>query len=381
MKWNRLFWMLAATLVWRQMITTPACAATPEAEDQLYGTPKVLQLKIEIPQAQLEALRKEAKTYVQGTVREGDKVFTNVAVRLKGAASAQLIDKKPGLTLKFDEFATGQYFHNHNRIALNNASQDPSFLLEAIGGEIYRAAGVPAPRVTFARVDLNGRNAGLYVLVQPANRDFLSDYFKKTKGNFYVGDKSDVTEKLRLDGGRSAKDQTGLAKLAEVAREGNPNERTKKLGTLLDLDGFLSFLACEVFTGHRKGYMLDRNNYRVYHDPVSNRMVLMPDSLEDLFTKFNSPLAPECKGILARGVLESSEGQRLYRERMTKLLASAFKPEPLQSRVTDLAGKIRPALASDPNEAKTFDLAVARLRETIAQRAKFLEEELKKPAK
>ncbi|MCX6905188.1 MAG: hypothetical protein NTW03_17260, partial [Verrucomicrobia bacterium] len=107
MKWNRLFWMLAATLVWLQMITTPACAATPEAEDQLYGTPKVLQLKIEIPQAQLEALRKEAKTYVQGTVREGDKIFTNVAVRLKGAASAQLIEKKPGLTLKFDEFATG----------------------------------------------------------------------------------------------------------------------------------------------------------------------------------------------------------------------------------------------------------------------------------
>jgi spore coat protein H len=381
MKCIRIFGLLVAASVGLPMTELCGLAAPLQAEDQLYGTSKVLQLKIEIPPAQLDALRKEAKAYVKGTVREGEKTYANVAIRLKGAASAQLLDKKPSLTLKFDEFETGQYFHSHNRISLNSANQDPTYLTEAIGSEIFRAAGVPAPRVTFARVDLNGRNAGLYVVTQPANRDFLADYFKKTKGNFYVGSKSDVTEKLRLDSGSGPKDQSDLKKLADTAREGNPNERFRKLGALLDMDCFLSFLAAEVLTDHRKGYSLDRNNYRIYHDPLSDRMFFMPDSLEDLFGKVSSPLLPECKGLLARGVLESPEGQRLYRERMAKLLAAACKPDLVQARINELAAKIRPALAGDASEARAFDLAVPRLRDTLVQRAKFIEEELKKPGR
>ena len=366
------------------LLTALGLAAAPtraaEIEDELYGTPKLLTLKIELPAAQLDALRKEAKAYVKGTVKEGDKVYANVGIRLKGAAAVQLLDRKPSLTIKFDEFESGQLFHGHEKLALNNAISDSSFLSEAIGGEVFRAAGVPAARVTFARVDLNGRDLGLYVLSQTPNRDFLSDFFKKTKGNFYEGKSADITEPLHLDSGKSPKDQADLKALVNAAREGDLNQRIKKLGAVLDMDRFLSFLAAEVFAWHRNGYVIGRNNYRIYNDPVSARLVFLPESMDELFAKANGPLLPECKGLVARAVLESPEGRRLYRERMTKLLGTAFKPETLHARVAELAAKIRPAAARDPNETKAFDAAVAQLRDNLTRRAAFLTEELKKPA-
>lgn len=106
----------------------------------------------------------------------------------------------------------------------------------------------------------------------------------------------------------------------------------------------------------------------------------MPASLDELFSKVNAPLLPDGKGMVSRAVFESPEGRRLYRERMTKLLGTAFKVETLHARIAELAAKICPAAARDANETKAFDAAVAQLRENIAQRAKFLGEELKKPA-
>lgn len=351
------------------------------AEDELFSAPTVLQLQIEIPQSRLDALRQDPKTYVKGTVREGNKAYVNAGIRLKGAASAQLLDKKPSMAIKFDEFVTGQRFHGHEKILLNNSLRDPTYLCEAIGGELFRAAGVPAAKVTFARVELNGRDAGLYVLAQAPNRDFLSDHFKKTKGNFYEGNQNDVTDKLRLDSGDGPKDQADVKNLASAARENDPAQRLTKLSEVLDLDRFVSFVAVEAFTWHRNGYALDRDNYRIYHDPAADRMVFIPDGLDGLFSKANGPLLPGSKGLVARAVLETPEGQRLCRERMAKLLATAFKVDTLQKRVNDLAGKIRPALTRDPKEAKAFDAAVTQLRETIAQRARVLEAELKQAAK
>ena len=97
-----------------------------------------------------------------------------------------------------------------------------------------------------------------------------------------------------------------------------------------------------------------------------------------LFGKVNGHLWPEWKGLVARAVLETPEGRQRYRERMTTLLATACKPDVLQARIQELAGKLRPAL-TDKDAAKAHEAAVMRLRDTIAQRAAFLEGELKKP--
>ena len=346
--------------------------------EDLFAAPKVHRLKIELSDSARESLTKNPKQYVKASVREGDRSFPDVGVRLKGSATFETVDKKPGLSLKFNEFVKDQEFHGRSRILLNNARQDPTYLCEAIGGEIFRAAGVPAAKVTYARVEINGRDLGLYVVAEAANKDFLSQYFKKAKGNLYEGSNNDVTDKLEKDGGDSSTEQPDLRALANAAKESDLAQRWKKLTTLLDIDRFIAFAAVEVLTGHHDGYTMDKNNYRIYHDPASGQMVFLPHGLDQLFAKTDEPLIPEWKGTVAKAVLHTPAGQKQYLEKMSGLLHSAFKPEALQSRINELASTIRPALAeSNSAAAKAFDDAVTKLRENIARRAVFIEQQLK----
>jgi spore coat protein CotH len=348
------------------------------ADEELFAQTKVLKLRIDLSPTAQEALRKEPKTYVRATLREGSQVLNDVAVRMKGSGSFQGLDKKPSLTVKVNEFIQGQKFRGQAKFHLNNSAQDPSYLCEALGGQIFRDAGVPAARTVFVRVELNGRDVGLYVVAEAANKDFLSLNFKKSKGNLYEGSNDDVTDKLDKDSGDDSTDQPDLKALAKAAQESDPAQRWKKLTPLLDIDRFVSFAAVEVLVWHRDGYSMDRNNYRIYHDPASDQMVFLPHGMDILFSKANGPIWPEWKGLVARAVLQTPDGRQRYRERMTKLLSTVFVPGTLQTRIQELASRVRPNL-TDKDALKAFDAAVTQLRDVIAQRAAFVEGELKKP--
>jgi hypothetical protein len=385
-KMKRLTLLLVLALT--AFLAMPAMAAEGKSTkgsgssgDDLFAQPGVLRIKIELSDSAQEALRKEPKNYVKAVVREGDQSFTDVGVRLKGSATFETIDKKPGLSLKFNEFVKDQEFHGRSRILLNNARQDPTYLCEAIGGEIFRAAGVPAAKVTHARVEINGRDLGLYVVAEAANKDFLSQHFKKAKGNLYEGSNNDVTDKLEKDGGDRSTEQPDLRALANAAKEADLGQRWKKLTTLLDVERFIAFAAVEVLIGHHDGYTMDKNNYRIYHDPASEQMVFLPHGLDQLFARTDDPLIPEWKGLIAKAVLNTPAGQRQYLERMSALISSVFKAEALQARVNELAATLRPALAeSNSGATKAFDDAVTRLREHIAARAAFIDKQLKAQA-
>ena len=163
---------------------------------KLFGGSEVLRLRVEIPEKAIEKLKKYQWTFgpqqereqVRATIREGNVVYTNVALHLKGAAgSFRAIDDKPALTMNFDKFADGQKFHGLQKLSLNNSVQDPTYVSEQLCREIFLKAGVPVPRATHARVELNGRDLGLYVLVEGWDKEFLKHHFKNPKGNLYDG--------------------------------------------------------------------------------------------------------------------------------------------------------------------------------------------------
>jgi len=347
------------------------------AEDDLFDQPRVLRLSIELAPAAIETLRKDPKTYVKGVVREGSMPYRDVAIRLKGNGSFQGLDQKPGLALKFNEFVQGQKFHGHSKILLNNSRQDPTYLCEAVAGQIFRDAGVPSARTTFAKVELNGRDAGIYVVAEAVNKDFLARSFKKSKGNLYEGSNNDVTDKLEKDSGDDATDQKDLKALAKAAQDPDATQRWKKLTPVLDLDRFVTFAAVEVFVWHRDGYSMDRNNFRIYGDPNSGQLVFLPHGMDLLFGQPGGTLWPEWKGLVARAVLGTPEGVQRYRERMATIVSGPGKVETVHARIQQLAAVVRPALSE--KDAKDFDAAVSRLRDGVAKRSAFLETELKKP--
>ena len=294
------------------------------------------QVRLNIATGDLDALRKVPRGYVPATVTLDGEVCRNVAVHLKGATgSFRPVDDKPGLTLSFDRFRPGTRFRGLRKLHLNNSVEDPAYVNEFIGAELFRAAGVPAPRVSLAWVELNGRVLGAYVLKEGFAEEFLAGYFRRTDGNFYDTDLGhDINQRMRRSGGRGeAQEQSDLEKLTLAAEERDLALRWDRLEHTLDLDRFVNFLVMEVMIGHRDGYSLARNNFRIYHDMDSGRLMFFPHGMDQLFGKADLPWEPHFAGLVARAVMETPNGRRQYRDRFLKLFNQLYQVERLTNLV------------------------------------------------
>jgi spore coat protein H len=127
-------------------------------------------------------------------------------------------------------------------------------------------------------------------------------------------------------------------------------------------------------------YAMCRNNYRIYHDPTTDKIVFMPHGLDQIFHNPDGSILPVMKGVVARAVLETREGRRRYYERMAMLLGNGFTSERMTRLVAERQGRIRPVLLElNPNAARKHDLAVARLQDQIHERIASVRQQLIQP--
>ena len=120
--------------------------------------------------------------------------------------------------------------------------------------------------------------------------------------------------------------------------------------------------------------------FRIYHDPETARLVFFPKGVESVLNKTDGPILPKCKGVVAKAVLTTPEGERQYRQTMAKMLDTVFNPDKVQARCKELATVIKPAVAgNDAAAAKTFDAAVASYCDAVSRRASFAAQQLKAP--
>ena len=324
----------------------------PIPGEEIFDNKHVLALRIEISTNELKALSRNDRQDVRATVfertSEGTNVWRDVALHVKGAAgSRQGIDAKPALTLSFGKFTPNQRFHGLRKIHLNNSVQDRSYMTENICGELFRKAGVPAPRVSYATLELNGKKRGFYVLKEGFTKDMLGLYFKRTGGNLYDGGfLQEITAKLENDGGGDddVKDWSDLKGLAKAAQEPDVAKRWDELNETLDVSRFITFCALEVMMWDWDGYVMNRNNYRVYHDLDTGKMVFFPHGMDQMFWEthhFIIPRPNRFNGLVAQKMMETPQGRKLYRERFGQVFTNVFQIDVLTNRVDELAALIR----------------------------------------
>ena len=362
----------------------------------LFSNGVPLQIEIQISDADVKTLKKDSRKYVSATVIEtlpaGNQlppssqiIYTNVGLHLKGSAGSfrQIDDPKPAFTLSLNQFNIEQRFHGLRKIHLNNSVQDASYLNELLAGELFRAANVPATRVAHAMVTLNGKRLqGLYVLKEGFTKDFLALFFKKTNGNLYDMDPGrEITEKLKKDMGDGPNDWSDLKALVDATKEQDPSKRWEALGRVLDLDRFVAFMVMEVMTCHWDGYCLGRNNFRVYADRDSNKILFFPHGTDQMFQNPTSPIhPPNMQGMLAQVVMRTPQGRRMYREKFGMLFTNVFKAELLTSRVDTVTAQVAPLLATyDQSWANEFRNQAAGVKDRIVQRGAEIRKQLAMP--
>jgi spore coat protein CotH len=329
-------------------------AANPPGHE-LFTEAAVRQFRIRVEPAEWNKLKSDNRTYVRATVTVDSEAFTPVGVRLKGQGSFRPLEDRPSLAVKLDEFVDGQKFCGLTKIMLNNSSQDRSYLSEYICTSLYRDAGVPVGRVTFARVELNERDLGFYILIEAMNKTFLRQHFRNSNGPLYEAYAKDIDRTLDQDSGPPT-DQSDIKRLVAAAR--SPVEsRMMALDDALDVDNFLSSLAVCMLIAQHDSYALNRNNYRLYREPDSRRFTMIPHGIDGSFTRNTIPLLPPADCVLTRAVLESPEGLERYRRRVTTLYTSIFKMDVISNRVH--AASSRLAAAARHEQERTNFLAQA----------------------
>jgi spore coat protein H len=345
---------LLGTVVLGLLLVQPVTsrATQDRGVDNLFTIDSPLQIDLHIPEEGIVALRSSRpsreempdRPETQATVVEGGREYSTVTVRVKGFSSFQPIDQRPSLTLHFDKQIPNQTFHGLTKVSLNNSAQDPTRLNEALARDVFAAAGVPVPRATFANVTLNGRSLGLYVVTEGFDTRFLRRFFARTNGTLYEGATlADITTGLEAGAKRNPRSDDAVAELIRAAEERDQQQRYRALARILDLDRFLSMVAVETMLSHSDSYSLNRNNYRLYHDPESGKIVFMPHGMDRILGTHRAGLdlsiVPPRLGLVARALLSTAEGRRRYVDRVAALQREVFRPEALCRRVGELASR------------------------------------------
>lgn len=129
------------------------------------------------------------KKYHECTVTINGERFDHVAIRTKGASSLDDVkmmkSERFSFTLKLNKYVKGQKYHGLTKLLLNNNIWDATQMKDAIVYDMCRFIGLPAPLTNYARITLNGKFFGYYLLVEPVDKHFCQRNYPEEVSNIY----------------------------------------------------------------------------------------------------------------------------------------------------------------------------------------------------
>ncbi len=320
----------------------------------------------------------------------GGRAFTNVAARLKGNGTylSSLFGDKRSFKVDLNKFAPGQKLGGVDELNFHNLIEDRSGMSDALGYELFRSAGVPAPRTAYAwlTVSVDGswdaKPLGLYVMVEPVNEEFAAERFGSKKTPIFKPVTPELFEFLGEDWPAYAaiydlKTQATEAQrrrvieLARLVSQATDGEFARRVGEFLDLDEFARFLAGEVFLSSYDGILSNGQNYYLYLDPATERFGFIPWDLDHAWGGFYllGSLAERERASIwhpwvgrnrfLERIMAVGEFRRLYRAQLEDYSTRLFVPARWNARIDEVARVIRgPVSAESDFRLAKFDQAV-----------------------
>jgi hypothetical protein len=246
------------------------------------------------------------------------------------------------------------------RLTLNNAVQDPTWLRQCLAYRVFEKAGLPVPYCNFAEVSVNGRDLGLYVHVESVDRRFVRRHFPRDEGDLWEGEFSDFRPDwigtFEKKGNVEEDDQTqvdrrSLAEVAAAVGPGTPDgEVEARLSKLIDLDNFLGLWASEKLLEHWDGYANNLNNFFLYRDPATSKFVFAPGgpdqiTVPDPFSTLRPPVSVYATGALANRLYRLPAMRQRYVARLREVLDRGFREEELLAEIDRMQALVKPVLS------------------------------------
>ncbi len=288
----------------------------------------------------------------------------NVGVRFKGNSSLRSSWQSGCLKLSFrfdfDEFEseypeiTDQRFYGFQKLAFSNNFEDVSFLHEKVAVEIFRDAGLKAPRTAYYRIYVDHGDGpiyfGLYTGVEIVEDTMLEDQFGSNSGKCYKPENEVATfaygtfnaMDLDLKTNELIGDYSDIEALFSVLHSSDRISDTEKWKTsfesVFDVDNFMLWLATNTVIQNWDTYGVMNHNFYLYNNPSTNKIVWIPwDNNEALNGGKRDPLSFSMDEVtdswpLIRYLMDQDEYKTLYETYLRSTIQGAFEPSKIKEK-------------------------------------------------
>jgi spore coat protein CotH len=365
-----------------------AVAPAARAADPIFSQSVLHETRIVMDPGDWQALRDNFSTnqYYAANISLDNEVVLQVGIRSRGKGSRS--GTKPGLRVDFNRYVRGQEFHAYKSLVLDNLTQDPTFIREALSYAAFESMGIAAPQISFTRLTVNDEYWGLYSIVEDIRKEFLQQRFGQDDGNLFSyeytydyrftfkGDSPTqyVPVPFEPETNEDSLDPKGLITFIQTATEAPDAGYAAAMGAFLDVDRFLTHVAVENALAEDDGIVgaAGMNNFYLYQYEGGNRFVFIP---WDKDTTFVSPSWPATQrldtNVLTRRLTADPAKQAVYLSALRRAATTAVNGRFLGPKLEALYALIRNAALTDAKKAFSndeFELAIQGLRATLPAR-------------
>ena len=325
------------------------------------------------------------------TFRFEDTVWHHVGIRFKGNSSLRStwrsgIWKMP-LRFDFDQFEDDypeiddQRFYGFKKLTLSSNYNDDSLLREKIAADIFREAGVPAAKTAFYRVYVDhGQGSeyfGLYTMVEVPDNPMLNKYFQNADGNLYKPEGTGATfasfdeNSFDKENNQDEADWSDVKALFDTLHSSrqDPIEWRAGIDKVLNVDGFLRWLAVNTLIQNWDTYGVMSHNYYLYTNPEDGLIHWIPwDNNESLMEGMGGGMGDSgMRRTLSLSLAEVNENWPLIRylvdddpywEKYVSFVEEtaegAFEPEKMKAKYKEAHDLIGPYVVGEQGEMQGY---------------------------
>jgi hypothetical protein len=363
-------------------------------QDDLFPSDRVLDVKITVKKADWKALCRQSRklqvalgaarkrgefdkpfSYISGDVSIDGVAFEKVGIRKKGFVGS-LSNTRPSLKIKLNYTDKAGVLAGWTNLTFNNNQQDKCLASQFLTYQLANAMGVPAPRVSFARITVNGKYLGIYTHIEAMREPLLERGFGSSRGVLFEGTVVDFVPGWAKGFERKVGDtqfgQERIERLIAVLSDAEDSDLMAEVGKLVDLGSFYKYWALEGLLGIWDGYTGGQNNYYVYLHPVTNRFYFIPWGADASFVEFGmegrvrgAPKSVKTGAKLSYRLYQTQSGRDRYKAEMLRLLQGSWNEKALLAECDRIEELLYPHLG--PTQRRMTD-RLDELREFVEDR-------------
>lgn len=369
---------------------------TPDAE--IFSQKTVHTYSVNISEDVFDSLQKNAKAefFVPCTLSFNGEAVGIVGVRYQGSDyhldlyfdenGKNDVVPKVSFKFKFNEYDPNKRFYGLKRLIFNAMDTDPTCIRNSLSYSLFNDMGIHSCRTAYARLEINGKYEGLFLILEPIDGEFLDKRFSGYgDGNLYKeiwpGNSHRNNVLFNLKTKEYVGNINGMMEFDSTVREMTKENFTTEITNWTDLDYLLKFLAVDraviaidgIMTWYIEGKFAGNHNYYWYEENmVGGKFYLLPwdydatfyapdglfdiagvprwneEPVSDTFTIYGESkvIAPSTDNLIY--LLGQTCWER-YVDIANEFLNNQFSKENLVKKIENWKSLIGPHLKDDPN--------------------------------